>query len=265
MTNDPLILEEILLSWRRCVKTGLIASIGTPMVHIERTALQQRLLFKKKLLLLYNDSIREVSSNISVQCLYYLCDSDGILLAENNIASSVTPFIPSVTPGASLLEESIGTNSVSLCMTLNRPVTILPHHHYCDLLSECYEYCIPLNCNKETIGYIAVVTTNQPIKPELIAITNLINYKICNEYLKFEKQSILAKNAPERLNDKQLEILKHMAKGLTDYAISKEMKLSVSSIKYHKHNIFIKYNATTGTQAIVKAIKFSTLSLDDIT
>jgi DNA-binding CsgD family transcriptional regulator len=220
---------------------------------------------KKKLLLLYNDSISEVSSYISVQCLYFLCDSDGIILAENNMAAGDTPFKPGVIPGASLLEESVGTNSVSLCMTLNRPVNILPQHHYCDLLSECYEYCIPLDYNSETIGYIAVITTNQPIRPELIAITNLTNYKICNEYLKFEKQSILDKNAPERLNDKQIEILKHMAKGLTDYAISKEMKLSISSVKYHKHNIFQKYNATTGTQAIVKAIKFSNLSLDDIT
>ncbi|MCX7746323.1 MAG: hypothetical protein N2645_05465 [Clostridia bacterium] len=47
MKNDPLILEEILLSWRRCIKRGLITSISAPMVHIERTALQQRLLFKK--------------------------------------------------------------------------------------------------------------------------------------------------------------------------------------------------------------------------
>lgn len=47
MKNDPLILEEILLSWRRCVNRGLITSIGAPMVHIETTALQQRLLLKK--------------------------------------------------------------------------------------------------------------------------------------------------------------------------------------------------------------------------
>lgn len=47
MTNDPLILEEILLSWRRCVKRGLITSISTPMVHIGKTALQERLILKK--------------------------------------------------------------------------------------------------------------------------------------------------------------------------------------------------------------------------
>ncbi|MDF2879332.1 MAG: hypothetical protein K0S30_2428 [Clostridia bacterium] len=47
MKNDSLILEEILLSWRRCVKRGLFTSIGAPIVHIERTAIQQRLLLKK--------------------------------------------------------------------------------------------------------------------------------------------------------------------------------------------------------------------------
>lgn len=47
MTNNPLILEEILLSWRRCVKRGLTTSIGTPMMHIDTTSFRQRLLFKK--------------------------------------------------------------------------------------------------------------------------------------------------------------------------------------------------------------------------
>lgn len=215
--------------------------------------------------MVYNDSIQAVSSNISIQCLYFLCDSDGIILSRNNIPASNNLLISSITPGVSFSEESIGTNAVSLCMKLNKSINILPYHHYCDLLSQCYEYCIPLVLNTETIGYIAVITTNKPISPEIIAITDLINYKVCNEYLKLETQNTFDKNAPERLNDKQLEILKYMAKGLTDYAISKEMKLSVSSIKYHKQKIYKKYNASTGIQAIVKAIKLSHLSLDDIT
>lgn len=167
--------------------------------------------------------------------------------------------------GTSLSEESVGTNSVSLCISLNIPIKIMPQHHYCNLLSKCYEYCVPISYNHKNIGYITLVTINQPIKPEMIAITNLINYKICNEYPKLLAQNTLEKNASSRLNEKQVEILKYMSKGFTDYAISKEMKLSISTIKYHKHNIFKKYGATTSTQAIVKAIKFNDISIDDIT
>jgi hypothetical protein len=47
MNDDLLILEEILLSWKRCTIRGLIASIGVPMVCIEKNALLQRLLIKK--------------------------------------------------------------------------------------------------------------------------------------------------------------------------------------------------------------------------
>jgi DNA-binding CsgD family transcriptional regulator len=190
---------------------------------------------------------------------------DGILLEKYDIADMDASFKSNITAGVSFSEESIGTNSISLCMTLNKPVNLSPQHHYCDLLSECYEYCIPLGSDSNPIGYIAVITINKPIKPELIAITNLINYKIVNEYQKLEKQSILEQNEPEKLNDKQTEILKHMAKGLTEYAISKEMELSISTIKYHKQSIFKKYDATTSAQAIVKAIKFNNLSIDDIT
>ncbi len=214
---------------------------------------------------MFHNSISEVCSYTSAQCLYLLCDNDGLLLDKYDISTTDIPYKSRLTAGISLTEESIGTNSVSLCMALNIPINILPQHHYCDLLSECYEYCIPLSCNSKTIGYIVIITTTQPLKPELIAITNLIGYKICNEYYKLEKQSFINKNAPGRLNGKQVEILKLMAKGLTDYAISKEMNLSISTVKYHKHSMFKKYNATTSTQAIVKAIMFKNLSLDDIT
>lgn len=213
----------------------------------------------------FNDIINEISSYISVQCSYFLCDIDGVILDKHDISASDTPFRSSVITGASLSEESIGTNSVSLCIALNRPIRIMPQHHYCDLLSKCYEYCIPISYNYETIGYIALVSINQPIEPELIAITNLINYKICNEYPKLVKQSDLEKNDPSRLSDKQVEILKYMSKGLTEYAISKEMRLSISTVKYHKNSIFKKYNTTTSTQAIIKAIKLNDISIDDIT
>lgn len=47
MKNDSLILEEILLSWKRCAKMRLIASIDAPMVYIKRNVLQQKLFSKK--------------------------------------------------------------------------------------------------------------------------------------------------------------------------------------------------------------------------
>lgn len=47
MKNDFLILEEVLSSWKRCSKMGITPSIDTPMVHIKRNVLKQKLLAKK--------------------------------------------------------------------------------------------------------------------------------------------------------------------------------------------------------------------------
>lgn len=47
MKNNSIILEEILLSWKRCTKRGLIEFISSPMIYIGRNALEQRLLTKK--------------------------------------------------------------------------------------------------------------------------------------------------------------------------------------------------------------------------
>ncbi len=188
---------------------------------------------------------------------------DGILLQKKCSSVNEEYNLLNVRIGSSFLEESIGTNAVSLSMKLNRPINIIPKYHYCNILSNWHEYCVPI-MHDEIWGYITLVMTNQLLAPELMVITNLICYKIFNEYIKSGQKSEFPQGKNLGPNAKQLAILKLMSRGLTDYSIARETKLNISTVRYHKQNIFRKYNVSSSIEAVIKALKLKHLSVDDI-
>ena len=67
----------------------------------------------------------------------------------------------------------------------------------------------------------------------------------------------------EALSERELEVLKGMMMGLTDQQISKRLFVSTETVKSHAKNIYQKLGTTNRTQAVVKAISASILSLED--
>lgn len=59
----------------------------------------------------------------------------------------------------------------------------------------------------------------------------------------------------EPLTDRQTEILKKVAEGKTNKRIADELFISVSTVKFHIHNIYQILHVTNKAQAIAKAIK----------
>ncbi len=188
---------------------------------------------------------------------------DGILLQKKCSSVKDEYNLLNVRIGSSFSEESIGTNAVSLSMKLSRPINIIPKYHYCNILSNWHEYCVPI-MHDDILGYITLVVTNQLLAPELMVITNLICYKIYNEYIKSGRKSEFPQGKNLGPNAKQLAILKLMSRGLTDYSIASETKLNISTVRYHKQNIFRKYNVSSSIEAVIKALKLKHLSVDDI-
>ncbi len=114
------------------------------------------------------------------------------------------------------------------------------------------------------MAFLCFVTINQNIRDELIAIIELFQYQIINEYNK-----VLLKNASQHrkninLTKRQAEILTYLANGYTEEAIGLSMGVSVSTIKYHKQNIFKKLDAACSIEAIIKALQYNIIALNDI-
>lgn len=167
-------------------------------------------------------------------------------------------------PGASFVENIIGTNAIALSMRLKKPVYTVPLHHYCDLLKEFHIYAVPLNYKGVIIGYLAVFGLNDPIKIEHAIIIELTAYKIINEFNIQRSCSNLPVGEKYKLNRRQLEILKQLAMGIPDKIIALEGGITINTVKYHKKSIFKALDVECSIQAVVKCIKLNLLSIEEI-
>lgn len=59
------------------------------------------------------------------------------------------------------------------------------------------------------------------------------------------------------LSNKEVQILKVMASGITNHEIGKRLLLTEATVKSYLHRIFHKMDAKTRTQAVMKALKHS--------
>lgn len=106
------------------------------------------------------------------------------------------------------------------------------------------------------VGYV----TKSELTTELInVIRTVISGKnvFSPEVMKFLLHS---SSDPEMVNkfnltDREIEVLLLLAEGLQNQQISDRLEISISTVKYHKNNIFEKLNVQTQSEALVIAAK----------
>lgn len=73
-----------------------------------------------------------------------------------------------------------------------------------------------------------------------------------------------ARPALEELHDRELEVLKLAAKGMTNREIAEKLFISDRTVQTHFANIFRKLNVGSRTEAVLRALKEGWLSPDDL-
>lgn len=69
---------------------------------------------------------------------------------------------------------------------------------------------------------------------------------------------------PERLSERELEVLKLAARGMSNREIARDLCLTVRTVKAHLSHIFDKMDVASRTEAIVKGVREGWLTLEDI-
>ncbi len=77
--------------------------------------------------------------------------------------------------------------------------------------------------------------------------------------------SVLQKEKiPIRLTRRQKMVLLQVARGLTDQAIAAELHISVSTVRFHKQELYRLLDVDNAVTAVVRALQTGVLSLDEI-
>ncbi|MEL0320223.1 MAG: response regulator transcription factor, partial [Aquiluna sp.] len=63
-------------------------------------------------------------------------------------------------------------------------------------------------------------------------------------------KSLSSAQNPEQLSDRELDVIRQLAKGLGNKEIAKELFISESTVKFHVHNISKKFGCSNRTQVV---------------
>ena len=74
-----------------------------------------------------------------------------------------------------------------------------------------------------------------------------------NRYKSDTSISLQAKNLPEALTDRELEVLRFAAGAMSNYEIAKTLVIQESTVKSHMNHIFGKLQAKNRLEAVDKA------------
>ncbi len=78
----------------------------------------------------------------------------------------------------------------------------------------------------------------------------------------FESVGLSIGNSKSNVSERELEVLKKAASGLTNKAIATELEISSRTVQNHLANIFTKLNAESRTEAVMKAIQLGLIEMD---
>ncbi|PKP61874.1 hypothetical protein CVT91_01605 [Candidatus Atribacteria bacterium HGW-Atribacteria-1] len=251
--------DEVIKAWQRCIKSSLNPTIDKPQHFLDGRRLEEKLNEYNELIKAFKDCISNIINLITENCFYLLTDKNLILLSIAGDNSLTKRLINNgIKPGISFQENSCGINAICLASQLKQPVYLTPEQHFCEFFRKWHCAAVPLKIFNNTIGYLNVSTIACNMQKEQLAMVKLLSDKILNE-LKFSQFS----KYEDILSKQEKEILVLLATGKTEDEIANKLFCTKETIKYHKHQIFIKLDVKNTSAAIGKLSGFSVICSED--
>jgi len=217
----------------------------------------------KNILLLHacEEPINKMFRFMTDKCLFLVTDASGIIL---KIWTKKKIKQLGIIKGMSFAEEDCGTNAIAMALKLKVQLYMMPEYNYSDFFKKVYCFAAPIFANeKDLCGCFAVMAVELPIKMQLMAIAELLLYRISKEIAQ-PATAMEEQKECVNLKDNHKQILKLLASGLSDKLIAAEIKRSINTVRYHKRVIFEKLNAVNSMEAVMKSIKYKLISIEDI-
>jgi DNA-binding NarL/FixJ family response regulator len=95
----------------------------------------------------------------------------------------------------------------------------------------------------------------------------VLHPKIIEKLLKqamIKQSGTVDRKVRDLLSDREMEMLKLLATGMSNKEIADKLYLSLRTVKAHMSNIFTKMNVASRSEALVESLRKGLLTLDDI-
>jgi DNA-binding NarL/FixJ family response regulator len=115
---------------------------------------------------------------------------------------------------------------------------------------------------KSVFGTEVVHAIRSVVSGETVLSTE-VSQQVLRHALRYSTKPIPV-DVVQKLNVRELEILKQAAKGLSNKSIALELNLSLPTIKTYLSDIFSKLGANSRTEAVIIGLRSGILSMSDI-
>lgn len=166
--------------------------------------------------------------------------------------------------GASVAEDSLGTNAVSLALYEMEPVVLYGEQHYCDILHDWYCVAIPLaDMHGTPIGCLDISMSCQAELGEKLALANFLarelgSFGARNGERMPDPEDAQCVQAREdiRLTERQYQVLALFSKGMSYKQIARRLGLqSIKTVQEHLDAARAKLGAETRRDCIRRAVE----------
>jgi DNA-binding CsgD family transcriptional regulator len=262
---NEFIFRSVIESWANCEQNGISKEIKEPQKLITEDELHKQTQ-KKEYLTNFRDFMHKYIDAIRMERGYYC------FLVLNEELTILDVFFPRwinisghcthkkyLRIGVSFCSNSVGTNAVCIAKQSNTPVYLEPQLHYCNVLKEWHEYCVPIWDGYEKV-YVSLIRIGHPISSALKGFVDLLAKNMCCT----NHTQAIKNDLPKKLTPQHKLILKRMAQGMTDEQIAHELEISLSTVRFHTQNIFKIFNVGTRIEAVMKAIMQNEIFITDL-
>jgi DNA-binding NarL/FixJ family response regulator len=119
-------------------------------------------------------------------------------------------------------------------------------------------------------GYLMKSARGQDLVEAVRAIRageSVLHPKIIEKLIKqaiIKPEGTVDRKIRDLLSDREMEMLKLLATGMSNKEIAEKLCLSLRTVKAHMSNVFTKMNVASRSEALVEALRKGLLTLEDI-
>lgn len=168
-----------------------------------------------------------------------------------------------IQPGFCFAEDHAGTNAAALSIRRREPSWTMPRQNYCRHLTGYALYSISSDTVPPVI--LTIITTQKQLSGWPVALLRQLICCMALDLRRIPPPPRRQEEPPAKLTARQLTILRHMARGMTDRQLALELNISQETVRYHKKNLYRLLCAENAVQALARALRLNVISLDEVT